>query len=186
MGMNTLVAGRDDRSRPAILQLAGLILVGLLTAAGAVDGMILVGGAIPNLTFPVLGYIPTTLVLSGAAIGATVLAVLAGNLVNRSTRGRFLPIFVTTEIVALVLAVVQTWLLRNLVSQDLGRAFLLGSVPVLALAGTVAAARFRSIRSHSNWVVTGLTVIAVLVFTATALAVVLLVYAFSSSPNLFS
>jgi hypothetical protein len=185
MGIKSLAVGRDQRSRPAIVQLASLVLVGLVATAGAIDGAI-VGAGILRPTSPVIGYIGMTLLLSGAAVSATALAVLAGNLVNRRTRGRTLPIFVTTEVVAVVLAIVQTWLLRNVVSQDFYRAFLLGSLPVLALTATVAAARFRSIRSHSNWVVTVLAVVAVLLFTAVAVAAVLLVYAFSSSPNFFT
>jgi len=126
------------------------------------------------------------LLLSAAALGTTLLAVLGGNLINGRTRGQFLPILITTELVAVVLAVVQTWLLRNLVGQDLERAFLLGSLVLLGLAGAFAGARFRRIRSHTNWAVTAVSGIAVLVLTGLAVAVVLLVYAFASSPNLFS
>jgi hypothetical protein len=185
MAIKSLAVGRDPSSRPAIVQLASLVLAGLLATAGAIDGAILAAGFL-RPAFPVIGYIGMTLLLSAATVGATALAVLAGNLVNRRTRGRVLPIFVTSEVIAVVLALAQTWLLRNVVSHDFYRAFLLGSLPVLALTATVAAARFRSIRSHSNWVVTVLAVVAILLFTAVAVAAVLLVYAFSSSPNLFT
>jgi hypothetical protein len=179
MGTKSLAVERDERPALGILQMAGLILVALLTIAGAIDGLAVVVGIL-HPSFPVAGYIAMLLLLGGAAIGATVLAVLTGNLVNRRTRGRFLLIFVTTEIVAVVLAFVQTWLLRNLVSQDLYRAFLLGSLPVLALTATVAAARFRSIRAHSNVAITAFTAITVVLLTAVALGLGLLVYAFSS------
>ena len=179
MGTKSLAVGRGARSGPAILRLAGLILVGVLSTAGAIDGLAVVAGIL-HPTFPVVGYTHMTLLLSGSAVGASVLAVLVGNLVNRSTRGRFLLIFVTTEIVAVALALVQTWLLRNLVSQDLDRALLLGSLAVLALAGTSAAARFRSIRAHRNGATTALTAIAVVLLTALAAGLVFLVYALST------
>jgi hypothetical protein len=185
MAIKSLAVGRGEKSRPAILRVASVIAVGLLATAGAIDGVV-VGLGIVRPTSAAFGYIAMTLLLSAAAGGATLLAVLGGNLLNGRTRGQVGPILIATEIVAIVLAVVQTWLLRNLVGQDLERAFLLGSLLVLALVGTLAAARFRSIRSHANWVITVVSGIAVLLLTGVAVAVVLLVYAFASSPNLFS
>lgn len=179
METKSLAAGRDARPGSGILRLAGPILVGVLSIAGAIDGLAVVAGIL-HPSFPVVGYTQMTLLLSGSAVGATVLAVLVGNLVNRRTRGRFLLIFVTGEIVAVALALIQTWLLRNLVSQDLYRDLLLGSLPVLALAGTVAAARFRSIRAHSNAATIALTAVAVVLFTALAAGLVFLAYALST------
>jgi hypothetical protein len=179
MAIKSLAVGRDPSSRPAIVQLASLVLVSLVATAGAIDGATLAAGFL-RPAFPVIGYIGMTLLLSAAAVGATALAVLAGNLVNGRTRGRVLPIFVSSEVTAVVLALAQTWLLRNVVSQDFYRAFLLGSLPVLALAGAVAASRFRSIRTHSSGATIALTAIAVVLLTALAIGLVLLVYALST------
>jgi hypothetical protein len=185
MAIKSSPVGRDQSSRPTIVHVASLVLVGLVATAGAIDGLV-VGVGIVHPTSLVAGYIGSTLMLSCAAIGATLLAVLGGNLVNPRTRGQFVPILVTTEMVAVVLAFLQTWLLRNVVSQDYERAFLLGSLLVLALAGSGAATRFRSVRSHGNLAITGVSVVVVLVFTAAALFVVWLVYVFASSPSWFS
>jgi hypothetical protein len=122
------------------------VLVYLVAFAGQVDGGLILGGGLIAWLTPssLTGYLPTSLLLVGAAIGAAVAATLSANVLFRTTRGRYLPVLALTVITGVALAAAQTWGLEHWLDESLRRPLLLSSVILIPLVASASAMAFRA------------------------------------------
>ena len=164
------------------------VLVFLVALAGVVDGAAFLGlplaygseqGSSP------LGYLATSLLLLGAAVGSAPAATAAANALIRTSRGPYLPVLALTAIAAVAFAVAQIWLVQHLLHEPSRTALLLPSVIVLGLVATVGATVIRvpvaGPRRRS-----ALMIGVVLVIVIVAIFFLLAAYALSSAFSSFS
>lgn len=121
------------------------VLVALLAVAGAVDGALTLGvGAASRLTpGSILGYVPTSLVFLGGALGASLGAILGNDVQWTRRRVRPLPTVALTSATAVVIAVVLTWLLQHAVPPGFRLWVAIAALLLVAQSAVVSAGRLQ-------------------------------------------
>jgi hypothetical protein len=163
------------------------VLVFIVALAGVVDGGLLLGAPLATSLVqsrPLIGYLATSLLLVGAALGAAPAATMAANVVIRTSRGRYLPVLAVTAIAGVALAVAQTWVVQHLLYEPSRTPLLLASVILIALVATAGATVIRIPVSgrgrRRSAVMIGVVVVIVIVAVFLLLAALALASAFSN------
>jgi len=164
------------------------VLIFFVALAGLIDGSLIVGGALATWLTPgpLLGYMPTSLLLLGAAVGAAFAATIAANVVVRTSRGHYLPVLAVTAIAGIALAVAQVWLVQNWVHESFRVWLLVASVILIAFVATTAATVFRTPVPAPGRRVSAMMVGAIVVLVILAILLSLVVYLGVSALSTFS